>query len=269
MADMYHNGVPLSVHRRVSDAIEADIYSVLENETLSPDEAIKQIETANHTVLGSLGVDEFSYTNFVTENGDFRTNTEEAKIIGCYDTKWRLRYLEKQYWKIDPWLTYCLSNPLPIFKSDLVTEDADNSLKDLYDEASQYGHTNGAMFPVHGVGAEVSVVSFSGLDFEMSRRDLYALQTLANTSHAIIKKVKEDERHANIYNLTSEERDILKLANNFKSSWTISTLLRENPELGMSQRTVERRLASIYHKLGAGDRTEAIVIARIRALLVQ
>ncbi len=269
MANMYHSGVPISVHRKVSDTIESDIYAVLDDETLSSDDAVQQIENANAQLLGSLGVDEFSYTNFVQEDGNFRTNPEDAKIIGQYDTRWRLRYLEKQYYKIDPWLTYCLGNPLPIFKSDLVTDDADKSLKELYDEASQYGHSNGAMFPVHGVGAECSVVSFSGLDFEVARRDLYSLQTLANTSHAVIKKVREDEKYKAVFELTPDEREILKLANNFKSSWTISTLMRENPELGMSQRTVERRLASIYHKLGAGDRTEAIVIARIRALLVQ
>ncbi|WP_051716581.1 helix-turn-helix transcriptional regulator [Streptomyces sp. NRRL F-5727] len=99
---------------------------------------------------------------------------------------------------------------------------------------------------------------------EEARRSVLHAGRLSRATSALVARATADERPApdpRADNLTSREYDILRLIGSARTNRQIATLLR------ISEKTVKNHITSLFAKLQASDRTEALVIGLRRGLL--
>lgn len=99
---------------------------------------------------------------------------------------------------------------------------------------------------------------------EEARRSVLHAGRLSRATSALVACAKADEHRAPdplTDSLTSREYDILRLIGSARTNRQIATLLR------ISEKTVKNHITSLFAKLQASDRTEALVIGLRRGLL--
>jgi DNA-binding CsgD family transcriptional regulator len=247
-------------HSKVIDLIDAKIYEA---------QSAQEIEDLLAPVMDDLGVDEYSCNNCITDDGEMQLSPNGATIFGHFDTPWRAHYIKNQYYMYDNALHYCLYKVLPRTWKSFHEEPMTDIQKKVFAEATEYGLNDGAMIPIHSVGCEKSTFSMSGEYVDFTRSHLLSVQLLVSTAHAVLK-----ERHGKFktnadYNLSPLQQDILSWVNERKSNWEISKILSDTSQKTISHIRVKREMKDIYDKLGVGDRTEALVLARTRGLFLK
>lgn len=181
-------------------------------------------------------------------------------ILSGYPAEWVERYLARGYFKVDPVVRHAQSSTLPL----VWNEDDDPQppeTREFWDEAKAFGLRAGLSLSVHeqlGVTGIFSVSRDQALDLQ--EQDLAALigraQMFASVLHRAVSRIDLPGLLPDGNTLlTSRERECLRWAADGKTAWEIGQIL------GIAERTAVFHVNNIVQKLGAANKTQAIVRA--------
>lgn len=180
-------------------------------------------------------------------------------LLSGYPPEWIKRYLARNYFRIDPVVRHAQSSTLPIIWSEDTSEPKE--VRDFWEEARSFGLAAGLSLSVHeqpGITGIFSLSRDKALDLE--GQDLAALigraQMLSSVLHHAVFRIDLPKLlpESNAL-LTTRERECLKWAADGKTAWEIGQIL------GITERTAVFHVNNIVQKLGATNKTQAIVRA--------
>jgi len=181
-------------------------------------------------------------------------------LLSGYPPEWIKRYVAGNYFAIDPVVRQAQSSTLPI----LWSEDASQprAVGDFWEEARSFGLAAGLSVSVHeqpGITGIFSVSRDKAIDLE--GQDLAALigraQMLSSVLHHAVFRIDMPKLllPEGSALLTIRERECLKWAAEGKTAWETGQIL------GIAERTAVFHVNNVIQKLGATNKTQAIVRA--------
>lgn len=190
-----------------------------------------------------------------------KTPLENAFIRSNYSASWRRIYDAERLHYVDPTVTHCQQNLLP-----LVWERETFNLpaqKNLYEEACGYGIRSGITYPIHGPNGEFGVISFATdapsnhkfrneLNHSLASLSLIRDSAFESSQKFIRKHAKNEDKQIC---LTRRELECLKWLMVGKSSWEISMILH------CSEAVVNFHVSNIRLKFKVRTRQQAVIKA--------
>jgi DNA-binding CsgD family transcriptional regulator len=186
-------------------------------------------------------------------------------VINGYPQEWFERYVSRGYFKVDPLVNYAESSTLPASWEDPRFHNGESA--EFWAEARSVGLHAGLSFAVHeqpGVTGIFSLARDKALD--MRGVELAALigraQLFASLLHHAVARIDLPRLlPSGSVHLTPRERECLKWAADGKTAWEIGQILK------ITERTAVFHVNNIVQKLGASNKTQAIVRAVTLKLL--
>ncbi len=183
-------------------------------------------------------------------------------IISGYRQDWWDYYNEKDYFKVDPVLSHCENNIMPIHWQDLSEKQLENELsKQVMNESTEFGLKNGISFPVHSPKGEFAILSFAT---DNTSKDIPSLLNYISPHlmlftyhmHESVMRIFSDN-NGNIKGkeLTAREKECLLWAAEGKTSDETADILF------ISESTVRYHLNNAARKLNVHTRRHAIARA--------
>ena len=175
---------------------------------------------------------------------------------------WIRHYFRQGYEKIDPVLILSPRTTRPLIWEDCETlPDLTDAQRQLFREAREMGLLDGVSFPLHGPMGGTYVLSLASSTARPDyRRHIPMLRAYA--SQFFVAYTESSPLRPAEANLTERERDCLLWSARGKSAWDIGIILH------ISEHTVDFHMRKAMAKLGAGNRTIAIVTAVQRGLIL-
>lgn len=180
-------------------------------------------------------------------------------IINGFPPEWHERYLERGYFKVDPVIHYAQNSSLPAVWNDQRFHTCQS--REFWEEARALGLGDGMSFAVHGQPGVTGIMSLSrDKPLDLPSAELAALigraQMFASMlHHAVVRidlpKLLPEQNIA----MTPRERECLKWSADGKTAWEIGQIL------SITERTVVFHMNNVIQKLGASNKTQAIVRA--------
>ena len=175
------------------------------------------------------------------------------------------RYIDERWAQIDPVLARTMSAPRPFFWNDVyeatpLTADQVSFLN----ECREMGVHSGIVFPMHGPGNRLEVMSISRRTSDPPNADrLRMLHAISVQTWSRSLELVTDDPFPQFeqVQLTAREIEILNWCKHGKSYGDIGDIL------SISRKTVEFHITNVMNKLGACNRISAVVIAIQRGLI--
>jgi LuxR family transcriptional regulator, quorum-sensing system regulator SolR len=187
--------------------------------------------------------------------------------LNGFPHEWLERYVARGYFKLDPVVRHAQTTSLPA----IWTEDRFHDSKataEFWDDAKAFGLSCGLTFAVHeqpGVTGIFSLVRDRALDLpalEMAALIGRAQMFASMLHHAVgridLPRLLPEKNVA----LTPRERECLRWSADGKTAWEIGRILN------IAERTVVFHVNNVIQKLGASNKTQAIVRAVALNLLL-
>jgi LuxR family transcriptional regulator, quorum-sensing system regulator SolR len=214
-----------------------------------------------HKFAKEMGFEHFAYA--LTINAP--SLKPQQYIISGFPPEWVKRYVSRGYFKVDPLVRHAESSTLPAIWSDRMFHDGKSAT--FWEEAHAFGLAAGLSFSVHeqpGVTGIFSLARDKPLD--MRGADLAALvgraQMFATLLHHAVARIDLPRLlPEQSVLLTARERECLKWAADGKTAWEIGQIL------SIAERTAVFHVNNVIQKLGATNKTQAIVRAVTLKLL--
>ncbi|MEL6287741.1 MAG: LuxR family transcriptional regulator [Pseudomonadota bacterium] len=188
------------------------------------------------------------------ENGDISELLASRLPDGYADT-----YLAENWAHIDPILSLSRRSPRGFTWNDALKRMRITAAQNAFvKDCADLGVRDGITIPLHGPGRFHDVVSYSMRaqnDIDPARTPaLFALgvQTWVRLGELDQATVEADQERPV---LTEREIEILRWCRDGKSYWAAGQII------GISEKTVAYHMANVFKKLGASNRTSAILIA--------
>ena len=190
---------------------------------------------------------------------------QQHYLLNGFPPEWCKRYVNGDYFKVDPVVQHAQTSSLPaIWTEDMFHE---GKHEQFWEEARAFGLSNGLSFAVRdqpGVTGIFSLARDKPLD--LGALDMAALigraQLFASMLHHAVARLELPkllpEQNAI---LTSRERECLRWSADGKTAWEIGHILN------IAERTVVFHVNNVIKKLGAANKTQAIVRALALRLL--
>ena len=182
--------------------------------------------------------------------------------ISNYPEAWQRRYRDQAYLAVDPTVRHGINRVTPLIWSQQVFSGA----QELWEDARSYGLAHGWMAPCHDGHGVCSMLTFARSAEELGEPELAQklpmLQSLSQAAHekisvAVVPKLMPEIAVA----LTGREVDALRWTAEGKTSAEIGEIV------GIAERTVVWHLNNAVAKLGAGNKTAAVVRAAVLGML--
>jgi LuxR family transcriptional regulator, quorum-sensing system regulator SdiA len=209
-------------------------------------------EALRHFVRG-YGADLLSY-HVVVENL-LRVRMDEGFHYHCFPPAWVRRYIEKDYFSIDPIIAQAMVEREPFHWYDVGQKTRLSAPQEAY---LQDMHANGLVdglavpiFAAHGTIAYFGVGSSVALMPRTSTEDL-EIQYACNHVHNMYTELRA-AMSAKPQNLSPREKEVLGWMAKGKSNAVIATIL------GISENTVDTLVRRCFQKLEVGDRISAAI----------
>ena len=116
---------------------------------------VEELHTSAMAIARQMGFEHFLY--------GVQVNTSLTRpyrfILSCYPEEWRKHYDEEGYANLDPTVSHCVRNSIPIiWKNDIFKGRKEIQFRS---EAKDCGLVSGVSFPVHGRHGEAAMLSLS------------------------------------------------------------------------------------------------------------
>jgi DNA-binding CsgD family transcriptional regulator len=203
--------------------------------------------------LTKLGVGCFAYVNL-------GRNHIEPYYATTYPLAWMQRYAEQSYIDIDPVPVTGRRSFLPFRWLPLLDQPRVTAQQRLiFDEAREFGLTDGMAIPIQGIGLDFALISFAVTADTLALPDLQhnigLLHLMTLHFHAAVEKRVQPDPLAEVVHLTPRETECLKWMSKGKTAWEISQILH------ISERTAVYHIENTKRKLGVNTRNHAVVKA--------
>jgi DNA-binding CsgD family transcriptional regulator len=221
--------------------------------------------------LRPLGYDQFAY--HIIRNADHYDGAPERQIYGItnYSQNWTDHYITNKFVNYDPVIELALVEKAPFMWLDKLEVSHFSLLqKRLFNDAAGIGITNGLTIPLLSMRGERAAISLiprkvlSSNSLTIPSRDI--VQLISHFFHARALQIVTEQRLLNNSPrrrsfLSAREGETIMWVSRGKSSWEISQIL------GISEKSVEFYVDAVKRKLGASNRTQAVVKAMMLGLI--
>lgn len=204
--------------------------------------------------IATLGFDNYQLGAFYPAIG-------ELLIISNFPEEWRQRYDDENYIAKDPTVKHCWTHSSPVMWDEINFSKGRARAEErrVMSEAKKHKLISGISLPVHGAGAEGSMLSLCSSKRKMSvSHDMqYGLQIIAQAIHESVKRVvaKSTDLNSMKKELTAREKECLSWTAAGKTSWEISQILR------LSESTITFHLKNAIEKMEVTNRPQAVAKA--------
>jgi LuxR family quorum sensing-dependent transcriptional regulator len=217
----------------------------------------EQIGERLGSALSSLGYSAF----LITGVPEPPARVEPHFVLNRWPAGFTEHYARENYYFDDPVAAWCRRSMNP-FEWSQAPFDPNTwpRAAEVMKVAAEFGMRQGFCVPIASRHGIQSCVNMAGErpDFDpQAKRAAQFLGLYAHAKSLALSEIEKGQRHAET-TLTEREREALSWTAAGKSSWEISVIL------GVSERTVNWFIANAGRKLGAVNRTQAVVNA-IRA----
>lgn len=171
-----------------------------------------------------------------------------------FPRSWQEHYLRQGYHEIDPTIEHAKTSVLPLTWSSALFDPA------LARDAREIGFNHGWSQPLRDSNGKFGVLTLARNEGAISADELDAklpmMQWLAQVAHArLFRGFIARLRNECSTRLTEREIVVLRLASEGGTAGEISELT------GVAERTINFHIANIINKLGATNKTHAVVLA--------
>lgn len=231
---------------------------------LNTTDSLDEIQAACSVFFAEFGFEKFIYgVRIPTSFTD-----PDVYTVNGYPEEWRTRYVEANYIAVDPTVTYCSQNILPLDWADLQPlEQGNPDIRKFMDEARNFGLRQGISFPLHGSYGEFAMLSLACSDQrEVFIQKMQAVLPVAQLCfvylhEAVIRVVGSVETASKERRLTAREKECLLWVADGKTSWEIAQILK------VSESTVISSLQSAKKKMNASNRQHTVARAVVKRLI--
>lgn len=214
-----------------------------------------ELKTETERFSKQMGFELFAYV--LTVNAP--SLKPQQYVINGFPLRWGERYVAAKYFEVDPLVRHARISSLPAIWSN--REFHGDETTQFWDEARSFGLDAGLSFAVHeqpGVTGILSLARDRAVD--LPDAELAALigraQMFATLLHHQVVRLELSrllpEQNAT---LTVREKECMKWAADGKTAWEIGQILN------ISERTAVFHISNVVQKLGAANKTQAIVRA--------
>jgi LuxR family transcriptional regulator, quorum-sensing system regulator SolR len=230
-------------------------------EAMEDARSASELRIAMERFTKQMGFDHFAYA--LTINAP--SLKPQQFFLSDYPQRWIDHYLSQGYFRVDPLVRHCERSTLPALWDGEELHDV--QAQGFWEEAQSHGLTGGLSFAAHEQCGVTGIFSLSrDKVLDLDGQDLAALigraQMFASLlHHAVVRMDLPKLLPADGGRLTPRERECLKWAADGKTAWEIGQIL------GISERTAVFHINNVIQKLGAANKTQAIVRAVALRLL--
>jgi LuxR family quorum-sensing system transcriptional regulator SolR len=207
------------------------------------------------TFAKKLGFDTFVYALRITAPSlaarDF--------LLSGYPKGWVALYMASRYFAVDPVVQHCQRSSLPVIWD--ASTPGDGRASEFWEEARSFGLQAGVSFSVHELPGITGIFSLSrDVSLDLHGESLDALvgkaQVFASVLHHSVLRMHLPKLvpQATV-DLTARERECLKWSAAGKTTREVGVIL------GITERTAVFHMNNVVQKLGAANKTQAIVRA--------
>lgn len=200
-------------------------------------------------VVAKRGFHSYIYTGLPAVGDD----VDPYVVKNAWPPEWTEQFRERKYFAHDPVSRWSLSQSKPFtWKTAREMTKATVHSKEIKQEASRYGLSDGIVFPMFDPNSWQSVISLAtddkgGLAKEQIG-DLYLLSSYcAMTANSLVRSADQADRR-----LTDREKEILQWVSRGKTDWEIATILR------MTEGSVTQRLVRIREILDVTNKAQTV-----------
>ncbi|MGB6450993.1 MAG: LuxR family transcriptional regulator [Steroidobacteraceae bacterium] len=179
--------------------------------------------------------------------------------LNGYPQAWGDRYVAQGYFKVDPIVQHCERSTRPAIWDERAFHG--DETQGFWEEAQAFGLQSGLSFAVHEQPGVTGIFSLSrDRKLDLPAQDLAALigrvQVFASLLHHAVARINLPSLlpRAHVH-LTPRERECLKWTADGKTAWETSRIL------GITERTAVFHMDNVIQKLGAANKTQAVVRA--------
>jgi LuxR family transcriptional regulator, quorum-sensing system regulator BjaR1 len=235
----------------------------LEQLTFDFIDEIESVETGSALLkVLSDGLAKFGFTSFLISGlpeprSDFKTHT----ILNGWPAEWYERYMSYGYYAEDAVAKRARETVDPFLWSEAANGVRKGGMADrIMSEAKEAQLDDGFVVPIYGLNGDQYGVTMAGRNFDKREKSKSSLQMMSMYAHhrlCALNEAQEAElrRKRRIIRLSMREQECLRWVAAGKSDWDIGEILR------ISSRTVEIHVHNARVKLGAVNRTQAVVEA--------
>lgn len=202
-----------------------------------------------------MGFDHYMYALKITAP----TLMPQEYLVGGYPQGWVDRYVSRGYFKIDPIVQHCERSTLPVLWDEHTL--AEEVAEEFWEEAGSFGLRTGLSFTVREQQGVTGIFSLSrdkriDLDESQLAAVVGRAQVFASVLHYAVARIDLPRLIPQSHvPLTTRERECIRWAADGKTAWEIGKIL------GITERTAIFHTNNITRKLGAANKTQAIVRA--------
>ena len=218
-----------------------------------------EIMNAMRTVLSGFG---FEYLCFNFLPGPAQ-NFEDVLLANSLPAGWLELYIEKQFAHADPSMRHCkrMLRPFRWLKDSPYDPEQEPRAVEFVHRTIDFGLLDGFVVPIASSAGKVGAMWGGGQAVDLPERDIPALHLMAIYAFDRVLRLRQplwNERPR----LTPREQEVLTWAALGKPAWEIGEILT------ISKRTANAHITNARRKLGAVNRTQAVMIA-LRDRIIQ
>ena len=201
---------------------------------------------------GNFGFDNFAISGIPLPGEDLGPY---LMMRDCSD-EWITRYAVNNYVHVDPVIRHLQQTAMPFTWDEVPTNLFDEPGRRVMNEAHDFGIKQGLAVPIYTAHGFQALVSFCGSSLDINRDRRAALHLIAIYAHGRVRSLLQPKTlQEPVARLSVRELDCLKWSAAGKTAWETSVIL------SLSEKTVEKYLATAVRKLGAVNKVQSIAIA--------
>lgn len=211
-----------------------------------------QVSESVSRILAEFGFEHFVITGLPNPNDLL----EQVLLIKRLPAGWYEHYAGHNYMYTDPVFRNCRATTSP-FQWDEAPFDAEiePGAVEVMQRASDFGMVQGLSVPIHGPEGCEACFSMSGRAPDLSGRTKPAVHMIAMYAFERARQIGRRPARPSSNPLTQREQEVLTWAALGKSSRDTAELMH------ITERTALAHAVNATHKLGAANRTQAVVRA--------
>lgn len=227
--------------------MDFESFIIASNQAQTPEEAYALFARAT----ASFGYEQGVYC-FLSPHADIGIKGGLA-VASNYPDEWVAHYLQNEYMHIDPMIPACLGQTRPFEWAALSSNDTQRK---VVNESVEFGLHNGLAIPIHSTKGEVAAIGLAAKE-ELKDRPTHIyslLHAYAQQFHHVYTSLL-DKRERPRIELSTKEREVLHRLADGKTLADIGEIMC------LSEDAIRYYVKALYTKLGANQRTQAVVKA--------